>query len=255
VNEPVVSGAYGQSDAAGVSPVDVARRLRVLRGRLEACGGGEVDIVAVTKGFDHHAVLAALAVGLVDVGENYAQELVGKTGALAPGALVPGELGPPTPRWHFIGRLQRNKVRLLAPHVWLWQSVDRVEVGTEIARRAPGARVLVQVDVSGEPQKGGVAPAAAPALCASLRDLGLEVRGLMAVGPTGPPESSAEPFRRLVGLADELALPVRSIGMSGDLEVAVAAGSTMVRVGTGLFGRRPPRVDAPAITDPAGGVQ
>lgn len=254
VSDPSASGPEGPNDLQAL----VARRLDTLRARLAACGGTGVEVVAVTKGFDHHAVRAALACGLADVGENYAQELVAKTEALGRGAVTAEALsrsGIEAPRWHFIGRLQRNKVRLLAPHVWLWQSIDRAEVGAEIARRAPGASVLVQVDISGEPQKGGCAPTEVPFLVRALGDEGLDVRGLMAVGPTGPPEASAEPFRRLVGLADELALPVRSIGMSGDLEVAVAAGSTMVRVGTGLFGPRPPRGAAPAITDPRRGVQ
>jgi pyridoxal phosphate enzyme (YggS family) len=218
------------SDVPDLSPAAVAERWQRLRARLEACGGLGVDVVAVTKGHDHRAVEAARAIGLLDVGENYAQEMVAKTAEIDdPGAL----------RWHAIGRLQRNKVRLLAPLVHLWQTVDRPELGREIARRAPGAAVLVQVDVSDEPQKGGTPFADAGGLVALLRDLGLEVRGLMAVGPTGPPEDAAEPFRRLVGLADDLQLPVRSIGMSADLEVAVAAGSTMVRIGTDLFGPRP----------------
>ena len=99
-------------------------------------------------------VVAAHDAGLVDIGENYAQELVAK-------AEAPEVVDRPDIRWHAIGRLQRNKVRLLAPYVTLWQAVDRLALGTEIARRAAGARVLVQVNVSGEDQKGG---------CATRRD-------------------------------------------------------------------------------------
>ena len=125
--------------------------------RIEAAGGDPdaIVVVAVTKGFDSAAVDAAVTAGLVDLGENYAQELVAK----ADGA-------PPGVRWHFIGRLQRNKVRSIAPHVALWQSVDRPELGVEIARRAPGAAVLAQVNVSGEPTKGGCAPDDVPGLVA-----------------------------------------------------------------------------------------
>jgi len=206
-----------------------------LRQRIADAGGDpdHVRIVAVTKGFPAEVPAAALAAGLDDLGESYAQELATKAGQLA-GAV-------PAPRWHFIGRLQRNKVRLVAPHVHLWQSVDRVELGAEIARRAPGASVLVQVNPAGEAQKGGCVPEEAADLVAVLRDQGLDVRGLMAVAPAAGPEVVEPALRRVAVLADDLALPERSLGMSGDLEVAVRAGSTMVRVGTALFGDRPPR--------------
>ena len=201
--------------------------------------------MAVTKGFGPEAVRAALAVGLADVGENYAQELVEKARALAEWEVGP-QAGPdagsePAPRFHFIGRLQRNKVRQVAGLIAVWQSVDRAELADEIARRAPGAVVLVQLNLSGEDQKGGCDAGEAPRLVAHAREAGLEVRGLMGVGPTGPPEAARPGFRQLVSLADELGLPVRSIGMSADLEVAVEEGSTMVRVGTDLFGERPLR--------------
>jgi hypothetical protein len=144
-------------------------------------------------------------------------------------------------RFHFIGRIQRNKVRVLAPLISLWHSVDRIEVGREIAKRAPGAAVLVQLDISGEAQKGGCSLDGAPQLVAGLGELGLDVRGFMGMGPMGEPEEARPGFRRLVALADELALPERSMGMSADLEVAVEEGSTLVRVGRDLFGPRPPR--------------
>ena len=97
-------------------------------------------------------------------------------------------------RWHFIGRLQRNKVRSLAPHVALWQSVDRPELGAEIARRAPGAAVLVQVNVSGEPTKGGCAPDDVPGLVRDLTADGLEVAGPDGGRATGPPEAARPGF-------------------------------------------------------------
>ena len=147
-------------------------------------------------------------------------------------------VGEPGPEWHFIGRLQRNKVRTIAGLVSLWQSVDRPALAETIAKHAPGAAVLVQVDVTGEPQKGGCPPGEVAALVATCRGLGLDVRGLMAVGPFGPPEDARPGFRRVRELADELGLAERSIGMSADLEVGVEEGSTMVRVGTALFGPR-----------------
>jgi PLP dependent protein len=211
----------------------VAERVAAVRARIAGAGGEGVTLVAVSKGFGPEAVAAAVAAGVEDVGESYAQELVAKAAVVAP------------PRWHFVGRLQANKVRALAGTVDLWQSVDRPRPVDERARRAPGATVLVQVDVTGEPSKGGCPPADVPALVERAADAGLEPRGLMAVGPLGPPEEARPGYRALVGLADRLGLAERSIGMSGDLEVAVQEGATMVRVGTALFGPRPPRAGAP----------
>lgn len=224
--------------SAIIDPSEVARRAAAVRARIAAAGGGpEVELLAVTKGFGLDAVTAAQRAGLDSVGENYAQELRDKVAARAELA-DPG----PEPLWHFIGRLQRNKVRQIAAYVALWQTVDREELAAEIARRAPGAGVLVQLNLSGEPQKGGCLPDEAAGLVARATDLGLDVRGLMGVAPAGPPEDARPGFRRLVGLADELGLAVRSIGMSADLEVAVEEGSTMVRIGRDLFGERPARV-------------
>jgi pyridoxal phosphate enzyme (YggS family) len=209
--------------------VNIAGPLAAVRARIEAAGGDpdSIVVIAVTKGFDRSAVDAAVAAGLLDVGENYAQELVAKA------AGAPEEI-----RWHSIGRLQRNKVRALAPHVALWQSVDRAELGAEIAKRAPGADVLAQVNVSGEPTKGGCPPDEVPALVRDLQADGLRVGGLMTVGATGPAEAARPGFVTLRDLADRLSLPIRSMGMTGDLEVAVQEGATMVRVGTALFGPR-----------------
>jgi pyridoxal phosphate enzyme (YggS family) len=217
-----------------VDPQVVAERFAAVRERLQAAGGSAVTVVAVTKAFGVDAVSAALANGLTEVGENYAQELLGKVRDLPPSDLAPV-------RWHFLGRLQRNKVRALAPHVHLWQSVDRTEIGAEIARRAPGARVLVQVNLSGEPQKGGCGWGDLDALVDALRGLDLDVRGLMGVGLQDDAFGTRLAFRRLVERADALGLSERSIGMTDDLEIAVEEGSTMVRIGRDLFGSRPPR--------------
>jgi pyridoxal phosphate enzyme (YggS family) len=210
------------------SVTEVADRAAAVRRRIEVAGAdpASVTIVAVTKGFDRSAVDLALAAGLVDLGENYAQELLAKVDGGAPA------------RWHVIGRLQRNKVRSLAPHVALWQSVDRPELGAEIARRAPGARVLAQVNVSDESQKGGCRPEATAGLVDALAGEGLDVAGLMAVAADGGPDAARPGFGRLRRLADDLGLAERSMGMSADLEAAVAEGATMVRVGTALFGPR-----------------
>lgn len=223
-------------DSVAPTPEEVGEAAQRVRDRIAAAGGdpATVTVLAVTKGFGPEVALAAARAGLVELGENYAQELVAKAPVVAAG--YDGAV-----RWHAIGRLQRNKVSALAEVVSLWQSVDRPELGDEIARRAPGARVLVQVDLSGEPAKGGCAPAGVPALVARLTDAGLAVDGLMGMGPVGPAESARAGFALLRELADGLALPTRSMGMSDDLEVAVEEGSTMVRVGRALFGARPAR--------------
>jgi PLP dependent protein len=192
-----------------------------------------VRLVAVTKGQPSQAVRDAVAAGLGDLGESYPQELAAKA------AEVEDLLDQGAPlRWHCIGRLQRNKVKAVAPLVHLWQSVDRLSLAAEVARRAPGAAVLVQVNVSGAEQQGGCAPAMAPSLVEGCSDLGLDVRGLMAIGAQGEPAAVQAGFRALRALADRLELVERSMGMSGDLELAVAEGSTMVRVGSSLFGPR-----------------
>lgn len=213
----------------------VAKNIHDLQERLSQLSPDrDVRIVAVTKGFGVDAPRAALAAGLTLIGENYAQELVSKHEELSPAERERIE-------WHFLGRLQRNKVRSLASIVSVWQSVDRVELIDEIARRAPGAKVMIQLNLSEEPQKGGASVPDGSALVDHACDMGLDVVGLMGVGSAGDPADSAAAFGELVALAEDLGLPERSIGMSDDLEVAVAQGSTMVRIGTGLFGVRAPR--------------
>ena len=219
--------------------LEVVERLAEVRERIAATGRAPDDIVvvAVTKGFGVEAVEAAGAAGLADVGENYAQELAEKERSAAAG--TDGR------RWHFLGRVQRNKVRSIASTVHLWQGIDRAAAGEEIARRAPGAKVLVQVRIDGSSSGGGPAerngcdPDDVHALVERLDGLGLDVRGLMAVGPPGGPELARPGFRTVSALADRLGLPERSMGMTDDLDVAVEEGSTMVRVGRGLFGARP----------------
>jgi PLP dependent protein len=218
-----------------VDAAAVAERVAAVRRRITAAAEragrdpAGVTLVAVAKLHPVAAIRAALDAGVADVGENYAQELLTKQAALSGAA----------PRWHFIGRLQSNKVRKLAPHVHLWQSVDRLALGAEIARRAPGAAVLLQVNLSRETTKGGCPPGDVPALVEGLRGLGLDIRGLMTVGPLAEPEHARPAFRQLRLLADEHGLAERSMGMTADLEVAVEEGTTMVRVGSALFGPRP----------------
>jgi len=183
----------------------------------------------VTKGFGPAAITAAAAAGCRAIGENYAQELSDKTDAISAAAV----------EVHFVGRLQTNKVRRLAGIVDVWETVDRTSLVAEIARRAPGARVLVQVNATDEADKGGCAPDAVAALVDDARAAGLAVEGLMTVGPTGTrPEDARVGFAAVRRLVDELGLSVCSMGMTDDLEVAVQEGATQVRIGTALFGVR-----------------
>lgn len=212
---------------------ELNRRAAEARGRLAqireqvADAGGDpdrIEIVAVTKGRDQLTAAAAVAAGLCDLGENYAQELLEKASGLA------------VARWHFIGNLQSNKVRRLAPHVELWQSVDRPRLLREIARHSPGARILVQVAARAVPGRGGCDPATARRLVAEAGDLGLHPAGLMSMALPGPPEAVRRQFSQVRSLADELELPVRSMGTSGDFTLAVTEGANLLRLGRVLFG-------------------
>jgi PLP dependent protein len=212
-----------------LTPAGVAERLEDVRARIAGAGGKHVRIIAVTKGFGPDAIEAAVAAGCREIGENYAQELASKLAAVR----------GPAPVVHFIGHLQTNKVRQLAPIVDVWHSVDRRDAVAALARRAaPGATALVQVNVADEPQQGGCPPADAPELVEAAADAGLDVIGLMAIGRAGGPAAARPGFRLLRRLVDDLGLAECSMGMSADLEAAVNEGSTMVRVGTALFGPR-----------------
>ena len=214
-----------------VDAAAVAANLDRVRRQITDAGGDPdvVRVLAVTKGFGADAADAALAAGLRALGENYAQELVEKAAAVA------GD-----PEWHFIGRLQSNKVKLVADLVSVWQSVDRASLVSEIAKRAPGARILVQVNASGEEQKGGCPVPDVPDLVSAATEAGLVVEGLMTVGVDGDEPATAQAFERVAGLVADLGLREASMGMTADLDLAVRAGSTQVRVGRALFGPRLP---------------
>jgi PLP dependent protein len=210
---------------------EIADRMQAVRARLAAAGGPAVELVAVTKGFPSSVVAAALAAGCDRIGESYAQEWAAKSAELTA-----------RPFTHFIGQLQTNKVRQLVGIVDVYESVDRPSLVAELARRAPGAEVLVQVNATDEPGKAGCRPDQVDGLVADALAAGLRVDGLMTVGPTeGGPAAAAAPFRLVRGLVDRLGLRTCSMGMTDDLEIAVAEGSTRVRVGTALFGARPRR--------------
>ena len=159
-----------------INPDEVAERVTRIRGEIAQRGQHAVSLVAVTKSFGLDAIHAAVHARCDAIGENYAQELLDKVALQLPNIDV-----------HFIGGIQSNKVKALAPHVALWQSVDKESVVKELAKRAPGAQVLLQVNTTGEGTKGGVAPSELELLLGQASDLGLGVRGLMTLGPPTDP--------------------------------------------------------------------
>ena len=221
----------------------LAQRLAEVRTRIAECQARRgwthpVKVIAVTKTHPPEAVRAAVEAGLTAVGENRVQEALSKQEALTDVQV----------EWHLIGTLQRNKARHAVNRFALIHSVDNAALADELDRRAaPGSRqpVLVQVNCSAEPQKGGVEPADLFALLGHIAPLErLELRGLMTMAElTGDVEVQRRAFLRLRELRDQaagrgIALPELSMGMSGDYLVAVEEGATMVRLGTLLFGER-----------------
>ena len=182
------------------------------------------------RAFGAWAIDAAVRAGIGAVGENYAQECVAKLAEVSV---------DPLPQVHFIGGLQRNKVKRLAGLVDVWQSVDTAALAAEIAKRAPQAHVMIQVNISGEAQKGGCERSEVEGLVSEAVELGLTVEGLMGIGPMAEPEDARPGFRELRRLVDVLGLAHCSMGMSADLEIAVQEGATVVRIGSDLFGPRP----------------
>jgi pyridoxal phosphate enzyme (YggS family) len=232
----------------------IDKRLQHVKGRLsQACasagrGVDEVTLLAVSKFQDAQAVREAAQAGQRVFGENYVQEALAKMAALAE---LRGEL-----QWHLIGPLQSNKTRAVAEAFDWVQTVDRLKVAQRLSEQRPAdlppLNVLLQVNVSGEASKSGVLPDDVPLLARAISALpALRLRGLMAI-----PEPADDPRRQRIPLAamrllyDSLRAAqyeqwdTLSMGMSGDLEAAVAEGATMVRIGTALFGARPSRRQA-----------
>jgi len=225
--------------------VTIAERWREVRARVDAAceragrDPAEVTIVAVSKTHPAEAVREAAAAGATDFGENYAQELATKRGEC-------GEVA-----WHFIGRLQRNKAKLVAGQVALVHAVDTLELAQELGKRAGRIQpILVAVNLAGEATKGGVTEAGAADLSRALTGVAnVRLDGLMTMPP---PDVDPEPhFRALRALRDRLAadlgraLPVLSMGMSSDFELAIACGATHVRIGTAIFGSRSLSLSSP----------
>ena len=224
----------------------IAKRLAAVRSRIEraAIEAGRdpatIALVAVSKTKGPEAVREAFAAGQRAFGENYAQELATKAEALAD---LPGL------EWHFIGHLQTNKAKIVAKHAHVVHAVDSValarELGKRVARESDRAPlpVLIEVNVGREAQKAGVGPGEiGETMRAVLAEGALSLRGLMTMPPAGDLRAARECFEALASLRNlhggAAVLPELSMGMSADLEIAVACGATIVRVGTAVFGER-----------------
>jgi PLP dependent protein len=222
-----------------VTEPTVLERLARVSARIAATGRNpdEVAIVAVTKGFGVDVCREAMAAGLRVLGENRVQEALPKMDAIDAGRAQ----GALAAQWHLIGHLQTNKVKQAAGRFALIQTVDSVRLAESIARHAPGQAVLVEVNIAREPQKSGVPPEQALDLIKAVSTL-LDLQGLMGMGPsTGDPTPTFNALRLLHDEAEQgigKGLPVLSMGMSGDFEAALTAGSTMLRLGQALFGPR-----------------
>ncbi|SEO92718.1 YggS family pyridoxal phosphate-dependent enzyme [Aquisalimonas asiatica] len=231
---------------------ETAERLAAVQARIRAAeaqyrrAAGSVTLLAVSKTKPVEAIRDAMAAGQSAFGENYVQEARDKQDALG---------ADTTAEWHFIGPLQSNKTKLVAPHFDWVHSVEREKIARRLSEQRPDGlpplNVCLQVNVSGEDSKSGVAPDHVPALADAVAALPrLRLRGLMCIpAPAEGFDAQRAPFRALRELLESLQrsgleLDTLSMGMSGDLEAAVAEGSTMVRVGTDIFGPR----DYPATT-------
>lgn len=222
----------------------IAERMQGVRERIAAAAVAagrqpeEIRVLAVSKTFPAAAIAEAHAAGQTAFGENYVQEALGKINALR---------SLPQLEWHMIGPLQANKTTPAAASFSWVHSIDRLKVAQRLSMARPAAAgplsVCVQVNISGEPTKSGVPPGEALQLARAVAGLPqLQLRGLMGIAEAGAREAALQ-FRALRGLydalrAEGLALDTLSMGMSADLECAIAEGSTMVRVGSAIFGER-----------------
>jgi pyridoxal phosphate enzyme (YggS family) len=241
----VVPGPAGGQAAADARAARIAAAVREVRARIARAAlrvgrdPAGVRLVAVAKGFSAEEVALAAAAGVEDFGENRVQEALPKIAAL------------PGVRWHMVGQLQRNKCRAVVGRFHLVHSVDRPELAESLQRAAERAGavqdILLQVNLTGRPGQGGVPPALAGELLARICGLpNLRPLGLMVIAPpAADPEEARPAFATLRTLRDRLQaqqgvpLPELSMGMSGDFEVAVEEGATLVRVGRAVFGPRP----------------
>ena len=210
-----------------------------------ACGRdpGDIRLLAVSKMQSPQRVLEAAIAGQRDFGENYLQEALDKQIAVANPALI----------WHFIGPIQSNKTRAIAEHFAWVHSVDRIKIAQRLSDQRPihlpALNICIEINISGEASKSGIAPPALPAFARQVAGLPrLKLRGLMAIpAPSVDVQQQRRTFARVRELFETLnqqglALDTLSMGMSDDMEAAIAEGATIVRIGTAIFGARPPLI-------------
>jgi hypothetical protein len=244
-----------------MGPQNLPERLREVRDRMEKAASGagrrvdSITLLGITKGQPAAALHAAARVGITEFGESYLQEALEKMAAVeqlrAQGTLPPGPSGEPLLTWHFVGRLQSNKTRPVAEGFAWAHAVDRLKIAQRLAEQRPyyaaPLNICLQVNVAGEDSKGGVGFAELPALATAVAALPrLKLRGLMCLPPEeDDPARQRHWFGKLREALEQLnaaglGLDTLSMGMSGDLEAAIHEGATIIRVGTALFGPRPP---------------
>ena len=238
-------GSHLTSAGEHIAMHDVGSALSAVRARIGELERryrrepGAVALLAVSKTKPPEAVQAAIAGGQQAFGENHLQDAMTKVEALADSGVS----------WHFIGAVQSNKTRPIAAHFDWVHGIEREKIAARLSAQRPAGRgpldVCIEVNVSGEGTKSGVSPAEVEPLARVIRELpGLRLRGLMAIPrPSADFESQRAPFRLLREILDDLnakglGLDTLSMGMTGDLEAAVAEGATMVRIGTAIFGPR-----------------
>ena len=239
------SATLNEAQARREAVLERMARAAVHAGREPAA----VQLLAVSKTFGVDAILELAACGQRDFGENYLQEALPKMAAASAQWHAPQDARL---RWHFIGPIQSNKTRPIAEHFDWVHSVDRERVAARLNEQRPAEleplNVCIQVDVSGEATKSGCDPLEAPALARAIAAMPrLRLRGLMAIpAPSTDETVQRAQFARVQAIAEMIRaqgidLDTLSMGMSGDLEAAIGHGATIVRVGTALFGSRPPR--------------
>ena len=205
----------------------IAERVGAIENLIRQRADREVTLIAVTKGFTIKEIDAAKRAGIVNFGENYAQEMKAKNLDIEDECI-----------WHFIGQLQSNKVRKISHMVQVWHSVTSMKLAKEIEKRSEFSNILLQVNMGTRGNNLGIDPSHLPVFLEQLQGMKVNVRGLMTMGVAGDLESTRKIFTSLRRLADLHELPDCSMGMSGDLEIALECGTTMLRVGTGIFGNR-----------------
>lgn len=208
---------------------EIKERLQEINKIIDAKAQNPVTLIGVTKGFTHEEVNIASELGIKNFGENYAQELLTKN------PLVDPEIS-----WHYIGQLQSNKIRKISHLVDVWHSVTSLKLAREIHKRNDQAQILLQVSMMGPSNTKGFEVEQLPQLISELRDMNIDISGLMTMGVPGDMVATRVVFKELRKLADTFELPECSMGMSDDFEIALESGASMIRVGSAIFGNRRP---------------